>query len=281
MARVGTPDIWSVTISLPVMERVQTRVGSVAVEVQGDGFPLVLLHATLHDHHDFDPILPALSERFRVFAIDWPGHGSSELPADLKLSASLVADILEDVLDELGIRSMAFIGNSVGGFAAARFAISHPSHVVGLVLVDAGGFLPQNLATHLFCRLMGMPSIARHIYPRFIHRYMRSTTENDRQIEAAAIARASRSDGLAIVTSMWRSFATKDHDLRDRAGDLTCPTLIIWGAKDAAIPLRQGRAVHKTLSDSQFAVLDTGHVAFSSAPEAFLSIVTPFLEQIG
>jgi pimeloyl-ACP methyl ester carboxylesterase len=79
---------------------------------------------------------------------------------------------------------------------------------------------------------------------------------------------------------MWRSFATPEHDLREQADKLTVPTQIVWGKKDTAAPLWGGRATHKLLPHAEFEVLDTGHVVFSSEPEAFLRVIEPFLTSL-
>jgi pimeloyl-ACP methyl ester carboxylesterase len=76
---------------------------------------------------------------------------------------------------------------------------------------------------------------------------------------------------------MWRSFAAPEADLREQADKLTAPTQIVWGKNDKAIPLSAGRATHKRLPHSKLEILDTGHVVFSSEPEAFLRVVEPFL----
>src|ERR1700722_8094834 len=127
------------------MPTIQTRAGRVAYRESGSGSTLLLLHATLHDRHDFDPIVETLAKRYRTIAVDWPGHGESDpIDASIEPSAPLFADVLEDVADGLGLSRAVLIGNSVGGFAAARLAINRPESVAGLVLVNAGGFVPWN-----------------------------------------------------------------------------------------------------------------------------------------
>jgi pimeloyl-ACP methyl ester carboxylesterase len=80
--------------------------------------------------------------------------------------------------------------------------------------------------------------------------------------------------------ALWRSFATKEHDLRERSTQLRVPTLIVWGRRDRAIPVSAGRATHEALPASHFAVLDTGHVPFTSAPVEFLALTEPFLRSV-
>jgi pimeloyl-ACP methyl ester carboxylesterase len=241
----------------------------------------LLLHATLHDRHDFDPIVEKLSQRYRTIAVDWPGHGESD-PVDgaMEPSAPLLADVLEDVVDGLGLSRAVLIGNSVGGFAAARLAINRPECVAGLVLVNTGGFVPWNPLSRNFCRVVGTPALFRRTAPLFVRGYMKAKTDSDREITQRTIAKAKTPDGVRTGTALWRSFATPGHDLRSRAGELSAPTLIVSGKKDIAIPLSAGRATRDAIAGSRLEILDTGHVVFSSDPQGFLAIADPFLESV-
>jgi pimeloyl-ACP methyl ester carboxylesterase len=263
------------------MPTIQTRAGRVAYNEAGGGPTVLLLHATLHDRHDFDPIVEALARRYRTIALDWPGHGDSDpVDATVQPSAPLFADVLEDVVDGLGLARAVLIGNSVGGFAAARLAISRPECVAGLVLVNTGGFVPLNALSRTFCRALGTPAVFRRAAPLFIRGYMKARTDSDRKIIERASAVAKTAEGIRIATGLWRSFATPAHDLRSRAAELSVPTLIVWGKKDIAIPLRAGHATHDVIRDSRLEILDTGHVVFSSDPGGFLAIAEPFLQSV-
>jgi pimeloyl-ACP methyl ester carboxylesterase len=260
---------------------IQTRVGDVAYSDTGEGSAVVLLHAALHDRHDFDAIVPALSREHRVIALDWPAHGDSPAPASPYLpTAASFADVLTDVVEALDMPPAAFVGNSVGGFAAARLAITDPQRVSRLVLIDAGGFLAGPV-TNLYCRVLGTPAVMKRILPRFVRSYMKATSDNDHAIEQRALARANTREGVLLTAALWRSFAAPDYDLRPCADQISAPVLIIWGSKDTAIPLRFGRATAAAIPGSRLEVLPTGHVPFSSDPTGFLAITTPFLAASG
>jgi pimeloyl-ACP methyl ester carboxylesterase len=241
----------------------------------------LLLHATLHDRHDFDPIVEKLAQRYRTIAVDWPGHGDSD-PVDdaMEPGAPLLADVLEDVVDGLGLQRAVLIGNSVGGFAAARLAINRPEFVAGLVLVNAGGFVRWNPLSRSFSRVLGRPAVFRRAAPLFVRGYMKAKTDSDNEITERAIAKAKTPDGIRTGTALWRSFATPGHDLRSRAAELSVPTLIVWGKKDIAIPLSAGRATRDAIRGSRLEIFDTGHVVFSSDPQGFLAAAEPFLESV-
>jgi pimeloyl-ACP methyl ester carboxylesterase len=263
------------------MTTIQTRAGRVAYRELGSGPTVLLLHAILHDRHDFDPIVDTQARRYRTIAVDWPAHGDSDpVDASVEPSAPLFADVLEDVVDGLGLSRTVLIGNSVGGFAAARLAINRPDCVAGLVLVNAGGFVPWNPLLRTSCRVLGTPAVFRRAAPLFVRGYMKAKTDSDREISERAIATAKTAEGTRTGTAVWRSFATTEHDLRSRAAELTAPTLIVWGKKDIAIPLSAGRATHGAIRGSRLEILDTGHVVFSSDPDGFLAVAEPFLQSV-
>lgn len=258
--------------------RIHTTAGSVAYDETGSGDTVVLLHATLHDRHDFASIVPVLAERHRVLALDWPAHGESD-PAP-NMTAERIGDVLAEVAAALDLRRAVFIGNSVGGYAAARLAIEHPDRVAGLVLVNSGGFIPPSPLVRAFTTLMGTPWVTRRVMPRFIRGYMRSAAPADDAIIERATALARTPAGIETAASVWRSFSEPAHDLRDRAHLITAPTLVVWGTKDIAIPARVGRATQEAITGSTLHEMPTGHVVFSSAPAEFLDLVLPFLASV-
>jgi pimeloyl-ACP methyl ester carboxylesterase len=241
---------------------------------RGAGHPVVLLHATLHDHKDFDAISGPLSTRYRTIALDWPAHGRSDgPPAD----AATLARVLVDVVHELALTPAVFIGNSVGGYAAARLAITHPDQVAALVLVNSGGFGVTPLS-RLFSRMLGVPAVNRRFMPALVSRYMRPKHDGDRAITGRAIDRARTPEGARTAAALWRSFAEPSYDLHAEAGKIAAPTLLVWGRRDPVLPLSVGRAANRAINGSRLETMDTGHVVFGSDPGGFLDLTLPFLE---
>jgi pimeloyl-ACP methyl ester carboxylesterase len=258
-----------------MVNMVHTRAGEVAYSDSGEGPVVVLLHATLHDRHDFDAIVPSLRHDHRVIALDWPGHGGSPAPGRPP-TAALYADVLADVVATLDLPPAAFVGNSVGGFAAARLAIAEPQRVSRLVLVNSGGFIASP-AANLYCRTLGVPAVMKRVLPRFVRSYMKATSDNDYAVQERVLARANTADGVGLMAALWRSFAMPEYDLRPLADRIAAPCLVVWGSKDTAIPMRLGRATAAAIPGSQLEVLPTGHIPFSSDPAGFLAIAAPFL----
>lgn len=254
-----------------------TSTGSIAYDELGAGLPIVMLPSGAHDRHDFDELRARLSSRYRTIAIDWPAHGES--PAhSVPPSAPAFADVAEEIVAQLAPQGAVVIGNSIGGFSAARLAIRRPELVKALVVVDGGGFAGRPLYARVFCALMSKPRFLRAIYPAFSARYMRVRTDADRRARDTGVATTRRSDGVAAVAGLWASFATPAHDLRADAHHIKAPALLVWGRRDPVIPARIGRAAAKAIPGARLELLDTGHVPHTSDPDGFTAILVPFLE---
>lgn len=263
------------------MQSVSTRAGNVSYTVCGEGRPIILLHATLHDRHDFDPIVPQLSEHYQTISVDWPLHGDYIGPATdsslTKLGAVELANVLEDFVTALDLPPAIIIGNSVGGFAAACLAIDHPNRVHALILVNTGGFTTWNLFNRSFCYLLGFPAVTRLVLPHLIPRYTKAQTLNDTAVCQKAVSRARSLEGASVAAAFWRSFLDEKHDIRVRARDIKAPTLIVWGANDIVFPVATAYSVQQSIPGSRLELFEAGHVAFSSRPEEFISVMEDFL----
>jgi len=94
-------------------------------ELSGSGEPLVLVHGSWGDHHNWDPVVSALAESFRVLAYDRRGHSASERLAG-QGSVFEDADDLAGLIDELGLAPAHVAGNSFGAAIVLRAATRRP-----------------------------------------------------------------------------------------------------------------------------------------------------------
>ncbi|RNG24504.1 alpha/beta fold hydrolase [Streptomyces botrytidirepellens] len=129
------------------------NVGGLSLYVEehgsGPGEPLVLLHGGFGAGETFAPVLPALSERRRVFLVDLQGHGRTA-DIDRPLRPELMADDIAALIQHLGLARADVLGYSVGADVALRTAIQHPDRVRRLVTVSTparrDGWFPEVVA---------------------------------------------------------------------------------------------------------------------------------------
>lgn len=244
---------------------------------QGKGQALVLLHANPGDSQDYAAIMPALIQQYRVIALDWPGYGASPSLNQPEIANGVIfAKLLKEFLDELELKQILLIGNSLGGNAAIRLSVEHPELIKGLVLVSPGGFTPHNPFTRLFCRLQASPlALPPTLFARMYLRVRSSTTA---ELLSRAAKQQSSPQRKRLSRYLWRSFGEPVNDLRPIAGAIEAPTLLIFGAYDpVVIALTDARVARRIMPQAEFVMLKCGHVAFAELPELFLDTVQPFL----
>ncbi|MFE1288389.1 alpha/beta fold hydrolase [Streptomyces sp. NPDC058751] len=250
-----------------------------------DAPALLLLHASPGDGRDFDAVLPALADRYRTFVLDWPGYGDSTAPEPGRITPEGLVEVAERVIDALadeqGVREVAVLGNSVGGYVACRLAEGpHAASVTALVLVDPAGFTRHTALTRWFCReVMGRPARARRLVVPLARAYLgRLGTPSARETYARARRLPHDERRLAVHCALWRGLAAPDFGLADPAA-LSQPILLLWGNRDPVVPaLLDGRRARRVLPAGTLSVrLPTAHEPYNERPGLFLRHVLPFL----
>jgi len=264
------------------VERIRTRAGQVAVEVRGEGTPVVLLHSVAHDHHDWDAIVPTLARSFLTIAVDWPGHGRSDMfdPPEAA-SAERLFDTLEDVVRAMDLPPAVFVGNSIGGTASLRLALREPSRVRGLVMIDSAGLEPPTAFTRAACWLQGREVVRRWTGMAFARHYLHARNERvDALLERLRLARA-RPGFIEMDPAMWRDFPARFLGPGRESAASACPTLLVWGKHDPVLSAKvAGRRAREVLRHARYVELDTGHTPFVEDPAAFLDVLEPFLRSL-
>ena len=254
-----------------------TSAGEIAYDARGSGPAVVLLPSGAHRRRDYDELRDLLPECFRSIGVDWPAHGESAAGSGAADEPALTR-MVEEILDQLAPEGAVLVGNSIGGNVAARLAIRRPALVRGLMLIDGGGFEASRLPSRVFCALMSRPWFVRLVYPGFSWWYMRSRTGADHRARADAIATTRTAAGRKAVARMWRSFMLPEHDLRGRAGQITAPTVVVWGRRDPVLPLEAAGTAHDLIPGSRLVVLDSGHSPHTSDPEAVAAQLVALLD---
>ena len=101
-----------------------------------NGPALLLLHAQLLDWYTYSSVLPELSKKFHVFAVDYPGHGKTTGPADYPMTANQIGSDLASFMQTVIGEPVYLTGNSSGGLLTTWLAANRPELVKAIVLED-------------------------------------------------------------------------------------------------------------------------------------------------
>lgn len=246
----------------------------------GQGPDIVCLHAIGHGGSDFDAIVPALSRRFRLTMLDWPGHGRSG--DDTKTpGVARFGEILAGFIAGLGLADVILIGNSVGGGAAIHYASRAPDNVRALVLANPAGLVALAPRTRRALGVMEKffaAGVARRWWftPAFRLYYRMMLPRPPARERRRAIVDA-RFAIAPLLMRAWRDFGEPSSDLRAEAAMLKCPVLFTWAMRDRFVRYELCRDAIRAVPDGRLEKFDAGHTPFLETPDEFVAAVERFL----
>jgi YbgC/YbaW family acyl-CoA thioester hydrolase len=255
---------------------------NLAVEVRGEGLPILFVHGYPLDRTIWREQIDAL-EGFRRIAPDLRGMGQSDAP-DLGYGMALYAADLAALLDALGIDDVVLCGLSMGGYIALEFLRQWRSRVRGLVLMDtrAEADSPEMRrardAAAATARERGAAAVAEALLPKMLA----PSTLNGRP---EVVERIRMLMANTPVAGMVGALAA----MRDRAGSETLlptlagiPTLVLVGAGDILTPPEQARAMVEAIPGARLAIIPgAGHLPPVEQPEATTESLREFLRSVG
>jgi 2-hydroxy-6-oxonona-2,4-dienedioate hydrolase len=228
----------------------------------GSGPNVILLHGLGGDSSTWAQTIPALVSKYHVYAPDQLGFGKSDKPV-LNYRVATLVEFIAGFFKKTGIEKATLVGNSLGGWVAAAFAIAHPEKVEKLVLVSAAGYTPKRwggkeYTNELYSTLN--PSTAADLKRLFSMIFFNKSFLTDQFIEQSFTNKLKRSDA-STINSFIDSFLRKEDYLDERVKVINAPTLLIWGREDELTPIAMGKAFAQDIPRSQMVIFEKcGHV---------------------
>lgn len=253
----------------------------IAYRQVGQGPDMVCLHAIGHGGGDFDAVVPALSQRFRLTILDWPGHGRSGHDSKPP-GVARFGDILAGFIAQRRLSNVILVGNSIGGGAAIRYAHSAPLNVRALILANPAGLVaptPRTLRAVRFMAQFFAAGVARRWWfsPAFAIYYRMMLPRRASRARRRAIIDA-RFAVAPLLTGAWRGFAEPSSDLRSEAASLQCPVLFTWAMRDRFVRYDLCRDAIRAVPNARVETFDAGHTPFLETPDEFIAAVGKFLD---
>ena len=275
------------------LEHVDLEAGAhrLSAFVLGEGPPVLLLHGLGASKLSWLPLLGPLAERYRVIVPDLPGHGESDKPRTT-YTPTFYSGVVRRLLDALGEREAALVGNSLGGRIALDVAARAPHRVSALVLLGpAVAGLPFPYYAR-FLRLLPTEfgAIPLPMRRRLVLMGLRQLfADPDRLPRNAYLAGAdefirvyrSGRARVALLGSLRALMADRPSAFWDKVRTITSPSLILWGEKDRLVPVRLGELLASAMPAAELALLPgVGHVPQFEVPDTTVELVGGFLDAL-
>lgn len=264
-----------------------------SAHIRDEGNPsgpvLVLIHGSNASLHTWEPWVAELGGTYRTVSMDLPGHGlTGRVPGDDYSREAMAAFVIE-IMDALGIERFAVAGNSMGGGVSAMIALEHPERVSALILVNSAGIPVERNANDvpLAFRLAGMPVIGkvlRYVLPRsVVEEGLKKVFVDQSKVTDEMVARyldLSLHEGNRDATRIrFAQNAARDEvAFAARLGEISMPTLIMWGDQDGLIPVAAAHEFQARIPHAELVIYENvGHVPMEEVPEESAAAVAAFL----
>lgn len=239
-------------------------------EISGEGDAVLLLHGWASSLRPYRALMDQLSKKYRVIAVDFPGMGQSEEPKE-PWDVDGFVDFVLAFLEQFEIRKLSLVGHSYGGRVIIKLANRDLPFVIDkIVLIDSAGIKPpaskkKSLRQRVFKVgkwFLSLKPIAK-LFPTALEKLRVKFGSAD----------------YAAASPMMRQCLVKavNEDLTHLLPGIKAPTLLVWGDRDTATPIRDAQLMEKTIPNAGLAVIPgTGHFSFAENPVLFGRIMASY-----
>jgi len=259
----------------------------------GNDGAIVLLHDILGGAFTWEGVLARLGSVGRaVYAVDMLGYGESDRPWPADASIWGHADCLFFLFKQLDLTNVVLVGHGIGGGVAQVLATRLcPERVAALVLLDSICYEYTFAPNWPFSDMKKYqdPEVAKEIELKdFIA-----------DLEATAANGSSNSDKFkqhideyvkpwndeigkeVLLQQVHLLIPTYSNSVSTDLKSMGKPTLIIWGEKDAQIPLKFAQRLHREIPESRLVIIpDAGHLILFDAPAQVASALLDFVGRL-
>jgi len=246
------------------------------VEVTGpETAPVLMLSSSLGTtKHMWDPQMNAFAANYRVVRYDRRGHGNSGVPTGPYTMEMLARDAIA-VMDGLGLKTVNWLGLSMGGMEGMWLGANAPDRIEKLILSNTSTYYadktPWNTRIEAVSKGGSVAAIADMVINAWLSQnFQKSNPDETARMKAMMIA-------TPVEGYISCCAAVRDMDHREIIRSITAPTLIIAGARDMATNVEAAEFIRDRIKGSKLAIVDGAHISNVEQPDAYTKEVVGFL----
>ena len=258
----------------------------VAYDVLGEGPSLVMLHGTPFSSYVWRNIARELAREYRIFLFDLLGYGQSEMRESQDVSLGVQNRLFSALLNHWQLERPNVLCHDFGAATALRAHLLDGCDYAKLLMFDAVAIRPWGspLVQHVREHEAAFAGVPEYLQRAMVSAYIRG-----------AVVRSMSDADLEPYLSPWlgatgqrafyRQIAQMDlkytDEIQDRYGEIRCPVVLLWGARDEWIPVARGRELAAMIGTPLIEVPESGHLMQEDAPEAIVAAALRFFASAG
>ena len=256
---------------------------------------VVLLHGTPASSHMYRNLIPALADRYRVIAPDYPGFGHSDVPAtdEFDYTFDTLADHVDALLEQLGVDRYALYVQDYGAPVGWRLALRHPERIAAVVTQNGNAYVEgfvgdamEPLFVYGRDRSEANAAALRELISpdglvwQFTHGVADpSIVDPDAWVNAhaAVAATPARVDAQLALFADYIANVELYPRVHEYFRTSQVPLLAVWGRNDEIFGPDGALAFGRDLPHAEINLLDGGHFLLESKLDAVVALMRPFL----
>jgi pimeloyl-ACP methyl ester carboxylesterase len=236
---------------------------------EGKGETMLLLHGLFGALSNWDGVVNHFSTKYRVIIPLLPIYTMPLKEAGL----DALNEFVEEFVEEMGLRNLNLVGNSLGGHVGLIYTLKNPSKVKTLILTGSSGLF-ENAMGGSFPRRGSYEYVAERVAYTFYDPNTATKDLIDEVFETTkSIPKALRI--VAIAKSAQR------HNMANDIPMIKVPTLLVWGLNDTITPPYVAHEFDRLIPNTTLRFVDKcSHAPMMEQPDEFNIYVTEFLEKV-
>lgn len=245
----------------------------------GQGQPFIILHGLMGSSDNWLTQSKMLASQYHLYMIDQRNHGQS--PHSDQFDYKVLAHDIKDFIQEHAINNPIILGHSMGGKAAMNFAISNPTMLDRLIVVDIA---PKAYPVHHDSIVEGLKAIPiESIQSRNQADEVLSGFVPEPDVRQFLLKNLSRKPSGGFTWKINLSVIDKNLELISAdiqyLGIYSGPTLFVRGAHSQYVKDEDRQRIKDLFPNSTLITMDTGHWVQAEKPNEFVEVVKNFLTQ--
>lgn len=284
--------------SLPVLHKT-VKVGDLDIFYREagpkDAPTILLLHGFPTSSQMFRNLIPALSDRYRVIAPDYPGYGHSSMPSHDKFAYTFdnLATVMDQFTDQLGLTKYAIYVQDYGAPIGYRLAVAHPERITAIIVQNGNAYV-EGLNNDFWKPIKAYwsepDSAEKRNALRFAFTYQTTKWQYTHGVPNPALVSPDgpahdqflldRPGNQEIQLDLFLSYGSNPPlypKWQEYFRTHQPPMLIAWGKNDQIFPAAGAEPYKRDLKTLEFHLLDAGHFALETNGDEIAKLIRDFM----
>jgi len=248
---------------------------------------VVFIHGFPGSAHHWLPYLEMLSPHMRVVALNMPGFGDADKPAEFNYTVDSYLPLLSELFEKMAIEKVHFVLHDFGGAWGLTWAAQNIGRLLSVTLINTGLFLPK---WHSLAKLFRTPVLGKlfSLLPpvQSAFNQMISCKGQNRLTPSQLVNLKDEMDygTRRAMMALYRNTQAPDASHKDIAQLFTVkdiPAMVIWGEDDPYLPVTMANQQQAAFPSVQIHVIkECGHWPFFEKPQTTKELLFKFYEDL-